>query len=417
MEKQKKIIRVFFFLLFFSVPTEVFSQSQTKSIVEDTYNLTISKITSFIKTVTQSYLDTLFPTVEIQANTGLTNALTGGILIVTPLFNSKNIYNTTFLQGSLFLTREDRYRQTLNVGLGERFLLMDKKLLVGFNSFYNHEFPYNHKRASFGFETRSSVGEINANKYYRLSTWNAGYNGIQEKALDGQDIEIGVPLPYINWTKAYLKKFKWESPSRSSDSKGDQFSLRASLPFGFSIEGGRKSYSTAFTSDENFFKLTWNSNTIDNDKSLTISNEAYVLSAMENGRYTKVRNEDLITKSYKITATTTTSTDLPKGYIIRVGLTWAPMTTSAAWDTAQTICSNSTALGFSAGTWRTPSPTEIQGLSGVITKTELVDTHGWVFAHIFNIWSNTSLTAVNFNTGGIVGTANSNFFNVACVKI
>lgn len=82
---------------------------------------------------------------------------------------------------------------------------MDKKLLVGFNSFYNHEFPYNHKRASFGFETRSSVGEINANKYYRLSTWNGGYNGIQEKALDGQDIEIGVPLPYINWTKAYLK--------------------------------------------------------------------------------------------------------------------------------------------------------------------------------------------------------------------
>jgi adhesin/invasin len=417
MEKQKKIIRVFFFLLFFSVPTEVFSQSQTKSIVEDAYNLTISKITSFIKIVTQSYLDTLFPTVEIQANTGLTNALTGGILIVTPLFNSKNIYNTTFLQGSLFLTREDRYRQTLNVGLGERFLLMDKKLLVGFNSFYNHEFPYNHKRASFGFETRSSVGEINANKYYRLSTWNGGYNGIQEKALDGQDIEIGVPLPYINWTKAYLKKFKWESPSGSSDSKGDQFSLRASLPFGFSIEGGRKSYSTAFKSDENFFKLTWNLNTIDNDKSLTISNEAYVLSAMENGRYTKVRNEDLITKSYKITATTTTSADLPTGYIVRVGLTWAPMTTSAQWGAAQTICSNSTALGFSAGTWRTPSLTEIQSLRSVITKTELVDTHGWIFTHIFNIWSNTSERAVNINSGNIISGLNTNNWNVVCVHI
>jgi hypothetical protein len=138
---------------------------------------------------------------------------------------------------------------------------------------------------------------------------------------------------------------------------------------------------------------------------------------MENGRYTKVRNEDLITKSYKITATTTTSADLPKGYIIRVGLTWAPMTTSAAWDTAQTICSNSTALGFSAGTWRTPSLTEIQSLASVITKTELVNTHGWIFTHIFNIWSNTSLTVVNFNTGRIVGTSNTNSFNVACVKI
>jgi len=415
-EKQKKIITVFF-LLFFSVPTEVFSQSQTKSIVEDAYNLTISKITSFIKTVTQSYLDTLFPTVEIQANSGLTNALTGGILIVTPLFNSKNIYDTIFLQGSLFLTRDDQYRQTLNVGLGERFLLMDKKLLVGFNSFYNYEFPYNHKRASFGFETRSSVGEINANKYYRLSTWNGGYNGIQEKALDGQDIEIGVPLPYINWTKAYLKKFKWESPSGSSDSKGNQFSLRASLPFGFSIEGGRKSYSTAFTSDENFFKLTWNSNTIDNDKSLTINNEAYVLSSMENGRYTKVRNEDLITKSYKITSTTTTSADLPTGYIVRVGLTWAPMTTSAQWGAAQTICSNSTALGFSAGTWRTPTLTEIQSLASVITKTELENIHGWKFTHIFNIWSNTSERAVNINNRNIISGLNTNNWNVVCVHI
>jgi hypothetical protein len=93
------------------------------------------------------------------------------------------------------------------------------------------------------------------------------------------------------------------------------------------------------------------------------------------------------------------------------------MTTSAQWGAAQTICSNSTALGFSAGTWRTPSLTEIQSLASVITKTELVNTHGWIFAHLFNIWSNTSERAVNINSGNIISGLNTNNWNVVCVHI
>jgi len=201
------------------------------------------------------------------------------------------------MQGSIFLTHEDRYRQTVNIGIGDRILVMDKKLLLGANVFYDQEFPYDHKRGSIGFEARSSVGELNANKYYRLSTWNSGYNNIQEKALSGQDIELGVPLPYMNWAKVYAKKFRHENIGSLPDIKGDDLSLRANLPFGLSVEGGRRNYSNNGISDENFVRLTWNSNPPTDEKPLKISNDAYTLTSMEEHRYDKVRRENIIQKS------------------------------------------------------------------------------------------------------------------------
>ena len=238
-------------------------------------------------------------------SSGLSNSVTGGILVVAPLSDPKNIYNTVFMQGSVFLTHEDRYRQTVNIGIGDRILTMDKKLLLGANVFYDQEFPYDHKRGSIGLEARSNIGELNANKYYRLSTWNGGYNGIQEKALSGQDVELGVPLPYMNWAKVYAKRFKHEAAGTASDIKGDDLSLRANLPFGLSVEGGRRNYSNNGISDENFVRLTWNSNPPTDEKPLTISNEAYTLTSMEEHRYDKVRRENIIQKQksgkFKIT--------------------------------------------------------------------------------------------------------------------
>ena len=184
--KIKKILAVFICVLSFTVSTQVFAQSQVKSAAEGAANSTISKATSAGTAITKDFLSTLFPTVEVGVSSGLSNSVTGGILVVAPLSDPKNIYNTVFMQGSVFLTHEDRYRQTINIGIGDRILTMDKKLLLGANVFYDQEFPYDHKRGSIGLEARSSVGELNANKYYRLSTWNGGYDGIQEKALSGR---------------------------------------------------------------------------------------------------------------------------------------------------------------------------------------------------------------------------------------
>jgi adhesin/invasin len=292
----KKVLAVFICTLSFTVSTKVFAQSQVKSAAEGTANSAISKATSAGTAIAKDFLSTLFPTVEVGVSSGLSNSVTGGILVVAPLSDPKDIYNTVFMQGSVFLTHEDRYRQTVNIGIGNRILTMDKKLLLGANVFYDQEFPYDHKRGSIGLEARSIVGELNANKYYRLSTWNGGYNGIQEKAMGGQDIELGVPLPYMNWAKVYAKRFKHEGDGTASVIKGDDLSLRANLPFGLSIEGGRRNYSTNGINDEDFVRLTWNSNPPTDEKPLTISNEAYTLTSMEGHRYDKVRRENIIQK-------------------------------------------------------------------------------------------------------------------------
>ncbi|CAO6132453.1 Inverse autotransporter, beta-domain containing protein [Candidatus Pelagibacterales bacterium] len=240
-------------------------------------------------------MDTLFPTVEVSLSKGLNeDHLVGGILVVAPLSDPKNVLNTTFTQGSIFLHDD---RKTVNLGLGHRVLEFDKKLLLGANAFYDHEFPYDHQRASIGLEARSSVGEINANKYWALTKWKkAGIS--DERALDGQDIEAAIPLPYINWAKASVRHFRWEGVDGTSDLKGNDYSLRAEVPIfrGLSIEAGVRDFDNK--KDEHFVRLTYSpkapADTLKTPQ--LVSNEAYTLTSMEDRRYEKVRRENLIVK-------------------------------------------------------------------------------------------------------------------------
>ena len=32
----------------------------------------------------------------------------------------------------------------------------------------------------------------------------------QERALDGWDIEAGLPLPYMNWATVFVKHYEWD---------------------------------------------------------------------------------------------------------------------------------------------------------------------------------------------------------------
>ena len=424
----KKIRNIIFYLALIHLlnVSEAFSESQKNKDTKELVKNSIDEIVFFIKENISKYLGITFPTVETEISSGLTNSVTGGITVVTPLSNSKNIHETIFLQGSFFLTNEDRNRQTLNIGLSDRFLITNEKLLVGLNSFYTQEFPYNHKRASIGVEAVSNIGEINLNKYYRLSTWNTGYNNIQEKTLDGQDINVGISLPHMNWAKIYLKKFRWESVSNGSDLKGNQFSLKTSLPYGFAIEIGKKSYSTANNSDysvsdlsdENFFKLTWNLNLIEQNNFSLFSDDAYSLSSMQNRRYTKVKNESFIQKSYARNVSSSGVAALPAGFITLAGLTWAPMTTGGTYAVSQATCAGATYLGFPAGTWRTATGAELLALNLLISKDDLVAIHGWHFGtHISNIWTSVSGQVHVYGQGRIVGTATTNGFNILCAKI
>jgi adhesin/invasin len=184
---------------------------------------------------------------------------------LAPLSDPNDTINTFFTQDSIFYSDN---RTTVNLGVGYRRLEWDKKLLLGINAFYDHEFPYNHQRTSLGFEARTSVGEINANIYNSLTDWRDGRDGLDERGLDGRDIEIGIPLPYMNW--AYV--FDYGNTS-SNDEK-----------------------------DANFFKIRVNLTELlktPADAAPIVSKHAYQLGDMEAQRYEKVRRENKIYKQMR----------------------------------------------------------------------------------------------------------------------
>ena len=243
-------------------------------------------------------LGQLFPTAEISLSSGTLNEVTGSILVVKPLSDINDNENILFTQGSLFLS--DESRETLNLGIGKRKLVNDDTLLIGANLFYDHELDYDHQRASVGIEAISSVGSFRLNQYYGLSGWTAGLDNVQEKALNGQDIEVGAPLPYLPWTNLYYRSFNWEGASGATDLEGDEISLEAKFS-NFNVEVGKRS-NDGVTEDEEFLKITYTCCNNSNSE-IGISDTAYNLTSVADQKFAKVRRQNLIVKQKEMDLT------------------------------------------------------------------------------------------------------------------
>ena len=244
-------------------------------------------------------LGQLFPTSEVSLGSGTTNEVTGSILVVKPLSDINDNENILFTQGSLFLS--DDSRETLNLGIGKRKLVNNNTLLIGANLFYDHELDYDHQRASVGIEAISSVGSFRLNQYYGISGWTTGLDNVQEKALNGQDIEVGAPLPYLPWTNFSYRSFQWDGASGAADLKGDEISLEAKLPIGLNIEVGKRS-NDGVTEDNEFLKLTWTCCN-KNQEEISISDTAYNLTSVVDQKFAKVKRQNLIVKQKEMSLT------------------------------------------------------------------------------------------------------------------
>ena len=243
-------------------------------------------------------LGQLFPTSEVSLSSGTTNEVTGSILVIKPLSDINDNEDILFTQGSLFLS--DESRETLNLGIGKRKLVNDDTLLIGANLFYDHELDYDHQRASVGIEAISSVGSFRLNQYYGLSGWTAGLDNVQEKALNGQDIEVGAPLPYLPWTNLYYRSFNWEGASGATDLEGDEISLEAKFS-NFNVEVGKRS-NDGVTEDEEFLKITYTCCNNSNSE-IGISETAYNLTSVADQKFAKVRRQNLIVKQKEMDLT------------------------------------------------------------------------------------------------------------------
>jgi Inverse autotransporter, beta-domain len=275
---------------------QTFATSGIEGIKLAAENYVTTEMNSEAVGISKSFLQKYFPTVELQLDMFDYRKTTSGVLIVSPLSDPSDIKNTFFTQDSLY--HKDN-RTTVNLGLGYRRLEMDNKLLLGVNGFYDYEFPYGNRRTSIGLEARTTVGEVNFNQYWGSSGWMNAANSLQEKSLGGTDLEVGVPLPYMNWAKVYARGFIWYGVDGANDLKGTDLSLRAAVPIlpGLAIEGGRRTY-TDSTPDENFLRISYNLADMNKPKTSQpwFSEKAYSLDSMEAHRYDKVRRENLIVK-------------------------------------------------------------------------------------------------------------------------
>ena len=138
-------------------------------------------------------------------------------------------------------------------------------------------------------------------RYYGLSGWKT-VKGIQEKALDGHDMEVGAPLPYLPWTKAYFRTFKWEGANGTADLEGDEMSLEASLPLGLNVEVGKRSNDNS-TKDREFVSLTWKCCYKSDQQTFGLGKKAFNLTSVADQRFQKVRRQNLIVKQQAVSYT------------------------------------------------------------------------------------------------------------------
>ena len=221
------------------------------------------------------------------------------IFTVQPLYDNPSAGRATFFQGSI-IAMDDA--DTLNLGLGQRWILNDGKLIAGLNLFYDNEWDAGHERMSVGGEVLTSVADFRVNSYTALSDTKT-VNGAEETALDGMDMEMALPLPYLPNTRIHAKRFKWEGENGGNDIEGDTLSLRSALPLGFTLEAGTTSYDNNAANDADFVSLSFNVARFHQQQYVEqpqlISNKAYALVDITERRFEKVRRSNQIVKQVR----------------------------------------------------------------------------------------------------------------------
>ncbi|MES9870865.1 MAG: inverse autotransporter beta domain-containing protein [Sedimenticola sp.] len=269
---------------------ELAQASGTGELGNQVVNQALSRATS----LAEGQVDEWIPTFELSAQVTHEGKPVFGMLGLVPLVEDE--HELLFTQGSIFHSDD---RSTINLGLGYRWLVSDDKVLLGANAFYDHEFPYDHRRASIGLEARASVAELNMNFYEGLSGWRSGRDGLNERAMDGYDLEVGVDLPYMPSVRAYARHFEWNAIDGATDLKGTRYSLAGSFYPGVTVEVGRNNYQDSSQQDANFAKLTVDFIELTRGSARStplLSDTAYRLDSMRDQRYQKVRRENIIQK-------------------------------------------------------------------------------------------------------------------------
>ncbi len=128
--------------------------------------------------------------------------------------------------------------ETINLGFGIRKLLNNNTLLLGANTFYDHQLTESHERVGMGAEAITSIFDLRGNYYNAISGSKNTTEG-SERALDGWDTQIDYHLPGEHDVNFFTNAFKFENPDKIStyEEKGNKYGANAKLGH-FLMEAG-----------------------------------------------------------------------------------------------------------------------------------------------------------------------------------
>ena len=151
-------------------------------------------------------------------------------------FNS-SVKELTFIQGTLSSNEnEGSRRNTINLGLGQRYLVEDEYAIAGVNIFTDYESGSKHKRASLGLEYQRSNFGITANKYYALS------DNIEDVS-PGHDINLSGQMPYAPWATIKGTHYYWDQ-TVGDNINGNVLGVEIQLSPSTSFEFGQQDSNT-----------------------------------------------------------------------------------------------------------------------------------------------------------------------------
>ena len=205
-----------------------------------------------ISETTSGYISNLIPgdgTTEVSIQLRQNYKPDFSILGVRELDRTDN--ENTFIQFSLFNTEKlNKERYVGNLGMGKRFLSDDTYTLTGFNVFLDYD-HYGNTRASIGGEIKNAVMGLTSNYYKKIDN-----GSVDEKVLDGYDIELSSQIPYLHWADIFYNTYHWDGVDRD-DIKGTKIGADLSLTPNLALETAYDDKDKKGLEDEWYAKISF----------------------------------------------------------------------------------------------------------------------------------------------------------------
>jgi hypothetical protein len=134
-------------------------------------------------------------------------------------------------------------RATINLGIGQRYLLEDGQSIAGINPFTDYETESRHSRASLGLEYQRANFSANVNAYHPLSN-KVVIGDYTEEPLAGYDIRLTGQVPYLPWAKIKGTQYFWDATT-GDNIKGISLGVEVNINASTTFEIGAENSNTA----------------------------------------------------------------------------------------------------------------------------------------------------------------------------